>query len=75
MDRGAWWATVHRIARSQTQLKQLNTHTLIHLHNQLTFIEHIFCTKHYSWHQGPKGNQRDVVPSSWCSQSCRGDRH
>jgi len=20
MDRGAWWATVHRVARSQTQL-------------------------------------------------------
>ena len=25
-DRGAWWATVHRMAKSQTQLKQLNTH-------------------------------------------------
>ena len=21
MDRGAWWATVHRVTRSQTQLK------------------------------------------------------
>ena len=21
MDRGAWWATVHRVAKSQTQLK------------------------------------------------------
>ena len=21
MDRGAWWATVHRVARSQTQLR------------------------------------------------------
>ena len=27
MDRGAWWATVHSVARSQTLLKQLNTHT------------------------------------------------
>ena len=26
MDREAWWATVHRISKSQTQLKQLNTH-------------------------------------------------
>ena len=26
MDRGAWWATVHRIANSQTRLKQLSTH-------------------------------------------------
>ena len=27
MDRGAWWATVHRMAKSWTQLKQLSTHT------------------------------------------------
>ena len=27
MDRGAWWATVHRIAESQTRLKWLSTHT------------------------------------------------
>ena len=26
MDKGAWWATVHRIAESQTQLKRLHTH-------------------------------------------------
>ena len=25
MDRGAWWATVHGVAKSQTQLKQLST--------------------------------------------------
>ena len=22
MDRGAWWATVHRVTKSRTQLKQ-----------------------------------------------------
>ena len=27
MDRGAWWASVHRVAKSQTQLKQLSAHT------------------------------------------------
>ena len=27
MDRWAWWATVHRVAKSQTQLKQVSTHT------------------------------------------------
>ena len=29
-DRGAWWATVHRVAQSWTQLKQLitDTHTV-----------------------------------------------
>ena len=29
MDREAWWATVHRIVKSQTQLKQLSTHACI----------------------------------------------
>ena len=28
MDRGAWWATVRRTAKSWTQLKPLGTHTL-----------------------------------------------
>ena len=31
MDRGAWRATVHRVAKSQTQLKRLSMHT--HLPN------------------------------------------
>jgi len=26
MDRGAWWAAVHRVAKSQTQLKWLSMH-------------------------------------------------
>ena len=29
MDRGSWWATVHRVAKSQTRLKQLSMHTCI----------------------------------------------
>ena len=36
MDRGAWRATVHRVAKSQTQLKQLNTHTRKHYKLRLT---------------------------------------
>ena len=32
MDSRAWWATVHRVAKSQTRLKQLNTRTHTHLH-------------------------------------------
>ena len=27
MDRGAWWAAVHRVTKSWTQLKRLITHT------------------------------------------------
>ena len=26
MDRGAWWATVHKVTQSWTQLKQLSIH-------------------------------------------------
>ena len=29
LDRGAWWATVHRVAKSQTRLKQHSMHTWI----------------------------------------------
>ena len=29
IDRGAWWATVHRVTKSQTQLKWLDTHMYI----------------------------------------------
>ena len=31
MDRGAWWALVHRVTKTWTQLKQLSNHT--HMHN------------------------------------------
>ena len=27
IDRGAWWATVHRVAKNQTRLKWLSTHS------------------------------------------------
>ena len=30
MDRGAWWATVHRVAKSWTRLKRLHTYTHTH---------------------------------------------
>ena len=30
--RGAWQATVHGVAKTQTLLKQLNTHTHTHTH-------------------------------------------
>ena len=29
MDRGAWWAAVHKVTQSRTQLKRLNTHACI----------------------------------------------
>ena len=42
IDRGAWEATVHRVTKSQTQLKQLSTHTnayrYIHLKSDLSSL-------------------------------------
>ena len=29
MDRGAWWATVHGVAKSKTRLKRLSTHIIV----------------------------------------------
>ena len=29
MDRGAWWAAVHRVAQSRTRLKRLSMHACI----------------------------------------------
>ena len=31
MDRGAWWATVHGVAKSQTRLSKQHTHTHTHI--------------------------------------------
>ena len=39
MDRGAWWATVHGVTKSRTQLKQLSMHaykeSCVHISRQL----------------------------------------
>ena len=29
VERGAWWATVHRVAKSWTRLNRLSTHALL----------------------------------------------
>ena len=31
MERGAWWATVHRVTKNRTQLKQLSMHACKYL--------------------------------------------
>ena len=35
MDRGPWWATVHRVAQSWTRLKQLSMHAHINCKSQM----------------------------------------
>ena len=39
MDRGAWWATVHRVAKSQTQLKRLSPHAMSLIQRQENGVE------------------------------------
>ena len=52
MDRGAWWAVVHRVTRNRTQLKQLSPHLC-----GMTFysLKHRKCSLRLSWedHQIP----------------------
>ena len=33
LHRGAWWTTVHRVAKSQTQLKPISMHACTHIYN------------------------------------------
>ena len=40
MDRGAWWATVHNVTKSRTQLKWLSMHTCMLISSDLL----IWCT-------------------------------
>ena len=40
MDRGAWQATVHRVTKSQTRLKQLST-----THQQPSILLHLLVYK------------------------------
>ena len=42
MDRGAWWAAVHRVAKSWTGLKQLSMHAPLFLQCSLVLC-YIFC--------------------------------
>ena len=45
-DRGAWWATTHRVTKSQTQLKLLNMHTCkyVCLHKHRYKKRRMYCT-------------------------------
>ena len=50
MDRGAWWATIHGVATSQTRLKRLSTHTSTSLQESTFFLliaTHYFEPKRY----------------------------
>ena len=47
MDRGAWWATVHGVVKSWTQLSNTHTHThtYTHTYKLMAAIE----DSHFPW--------------------------
>ena len=65
MDRGAWWATVHKVAKSQTQLSDF-THTHTHTHTH-TIGNSVLCRKNKSNTVKERGNEIfiPVMTSYW----------
>ena len=61
MDRGAWWATVHGVSKSQTWLKRLSMHTskcALARRTALAKYHHCksyFAGPHCNWAQSPLG--------------------
>jgi len=53
MDRGAWRATVHRVTKSRTQLKQLNTRASSQLHSSKDFHPFRSSWFHYQYSSSP----------------------
>ena len=47
MDRGVWWATVHRVAKSWTQLKQLSVCMYTVIFSPYSFF--VFCYWRRCW--------------------------
>ena len=47
MDRGAWWATVHKVTKSQTQLKSLSMRAILYFGSEtlLMYPTQFICGK------------------------------
>ena len=71
MDRGAWWATVHRVTKSQTWLTRLSTHGLVSYQgNQqrgMTRTTTLIRVTSWAWGQ--------VHRKVSCVNGCRRSRH
>ena len=55
MDGGAWWATIHRVARSKTWLKQLSMHTctLLYLYIEYRYFSFLSYLQLEAWSKWP----------------------
>ena len=65
MDRGAWWATVHGITKSQAQLRNwAHTHTHTHTHTRVLPVHVLskylfpFCNLQHTWAHTQKEKKR-----------------
>ena len=45
MDRGAWWATVHGVTKSQTRLSDEHFHFQTNTEAREATLDHIYCGK------------------------------
>ena len=59
MDRGAWWATVHRVTKSQTRLKQLS----MHMHPDTAYFN-------FRMNASANADCRPVTCENWTAENC-----
>ena len=52
MDREAWWATVHRVAQSQTRLKQLSLHMCMQAYRGCQILPKVLLEEKGHWSGG-----------------------
>ena len=68
MDKGAWWAIVHGVIKSQTRLKQLSTHST-HTPTKINFKKgHGKKQQRDSWYVAPRVVQLSItgaIEPSW----------
>ena len=60
-DRGARWATVHRFAKSRTQMKGLNMHALIHIYGVFSEPFESSLPNHFETHPCSCMYQQSIV--------------
>ena len=69
MDRGAWWATVHGVAESQTRLKRLSTAASSKVH-LFPFLGGQF-SELWQLMSRVQAGHHVVNFSYWCFSSCK----
>ena len=73
MDRGAWWATVHGVAKSQTQLSDLSLFTFTHWRRKWQPTPQCSCLENPrdggAWWAAVSGVTQSRIRLKWLSSS------